>query len=73
MYPEFYAASNKAVINMDYYNSSIITLANSKVWLLIHPLLNEKIKSATKSQMYGTIKNFQLKISDKNIIAKCVK
>ena len=36
-------------------------------------LLNEKIKSVTKSQTYGTIKNFQLKIKDKNIITKCVK
>ena len=28
---------------MDYYNSSIIALANSDTWLLIHPSLNEKL------------------------------
>ena len=34
------------VINIIYqlnYNSSLITLANSKVWLIIHPSVSEKI------------------------------
>ena len=41
MFPELYTPEGE--INMDYYNSSIMTLANSDTWLLIHPSLNEKL------------------------------
>ncbi len=42
MYPDFYAAQQGAQLNMEYYNSSLVSLANSKVWLLIHPSFNDK-------------------------------
>ena len=36
MFPDFYAASGaNCEINMDYYNSSVIALANSNIWILI--------------------------------------
>ncbi|MBR2069243.1 MAG: hypothetical protein IJ877_05720 [Candidatus Gastranaerophilales bacterium] len=41
MLPDLYCA--KGEINMDYYNSSIIALANSDIWLLIHPSLSERL------------------------------
>ena len=44
MFPDFYASTGtNCEINMDYYNSSVIALANSNIWLLIRPSLNEKI------------------------------
>ncbi len=41
MLPDLYSA--KTEVNMDYYNSSIVALANSEIWLLVHPSLNEKL------------------------------
>lgn len=51
MLPDLYTTNGE--INMDYYNSSIIALANSDTWFLIHPPLDEKltlnmIRSAAK-------------------------
>ncbi len=54
MFPDFYAAQGQnCELNMEYYNSSLVALANSKVWLLVHPSFDEKIifdlfKSALK-------------------------
>ena len=41
MLPDLY--TTKGEINLDYYNSSVIALANSDIWLLVHPSLNEKL------------------------------
>ena len=44
MFPSLYSINNDTVeMNISYYNSSLITLANSKVWLIIHPSVNEKV------------------------------
>lgn len=44
MFPNFYAQNEKDVeINLDYYNMANIAFANSQVWLIIHPSLDDKI------------------------------
>ena len=44
MFPNYYsAAGSEAFMNMDYYNMASIALANSDVWLLVHPSLSEKM------------------------------
>ena len=43
MFPELYACSNKGEINLEYYNEAFIQLANSDVWFVVHPSMNEKI------------------------------
>ncbi len=44
MFPNLYSINeNTAEMDISYYNSSLITLANSKVWLIIHPSVSEKI------------------------------
>ncbi|MBR3604727.1 MAG: hypothetical protein IKL52_01710 [Candidatus Gastranaerophilales bacterium] len=45
MYPEFYAPQEGAKVNLEYYNSALVSLANSEVWLLIHPSFNDKTSS----------------------------
>jgi len=45
MLPDFYAPTQGEELNMEYYNSSFASLANSKIWLLIHPSFNDKISS----------------------------
>ncbi len=37
------AKKGDCTININYYNSCAIAMANSKIWLLIHPSLDEKI------------------------------
>ena len=75
MLPELYAT--KGEINMEYYNSSLTTLANSQVWLLMRPSLNDKlafdmIKSAIKvskkvREVYILDKDINIKESYKRI------
>ena len=43
MFPELYACGNKGEINLEYYNEAFIQLANSDVWFVVHPSINEKI------------------------------
>lgn len=44
MFPDFYAANKKNnQINMTYYNNALVALANSKVWVLIHPSIEDKL------------------------------
>lgn len=45
MYPDFYAPAEGAKVNLEYYNSALVSLANSEVWLLIHPSFNDKTSS----------------------------
>ena len=43
MYPDFYYSNNdSSEINMDYYNYSMIALAESDVWLIIKPSCEDK-------------------------------
>ena len=46
MHIDIYAQSKNEKINTDYYNEALVNLANSKVWLLIHPSFNDKISSS---------------------------
>lgn len=44
MFPNFYTANNENIqMNLDYYNSALMSLAESKVWVVIHPVLEDKI------------------------------
>ncbi len=46
MFPDFYAANKQNnQINMNYYNNALVSLANSKVWVLIHPSTEDKLFS----------------------------
>ncbi|MBQ8475731.1 hypothetical protein IJ531_01570 [bacterium] len=74
MVPDLYTLRSE--INMDYYNSSIISLANSDTWLLIHPSLNEKltlnmIRSALK--VSSQVKEIYILDKDINVRETCKK
>ncbi len=44
MFPIYYSQNDRDVeINLDYYNMANIAFANSQVWLIIHPSLDDKI------------------------------
>ncbi len=46
MFPNFYAANKQNnQINMKYYNNALVSLANSKVWVLIHPSTEDTLFS----------------------------
>ena len=69
MLPELYTL--KGDLNMDFYNSSIVTLANSDTWLLIHPSLNEKLTfNMIKSAIQVSTKLKEVYILDKDINVK---
>ena len=65
---------------IQFYNEALINLANSKVWLLIHPSFNDKIsssliKSALKvssctEEVFILDKDINTRESYKNIIAE---
>ena len=66
MLPNLYAV--KGEIDMNYYNSSIIALANSDIWLLIHPSLNEKLTlDMIRSALKVSSKVKEIYILDKDI------
>ena len=66
MLPDLY--SPKGEINMDYYNSAIITLANSDTWLLVHPSLTEKLTlNMIRSAMKVSSKVKEVYVLDKDI------
>jgi NAD-dependent SIR2 family protein deacetylase len=69
MLPEIYATSKvNSQINMEYYNQAIISLANSKVWLLIHPSLEEKVTlNVLRSALMVSNKVEEIFIIDKDI------
>lgn len=46
MYTDIYAQSENEKINIDYYNEALDNLANSKVWLLVHPSFSDKISAS---------------------------
>ena len=44
MFPSYYAQNDRDIeINLDYYNMANIAFANSQVWLVIHPSIDDKI------------------------------
>ncbi len=46
MFPNLYYAQNaNCEINLEYYNSAVVSLVGSEIWFLIHPFSNEKITS----------------------------
>ena len=68
MLPEFYAQSEGVEINMEYYNSAFVSLANSKVWLLIHPSFNDKVSSDLIESAFRVSKTVEeVYILDKDI------
>ncbi len=69
MLPELYTV--KGEINMDYYNASIVTLANADTWLLIRPSLSEKLTfDMIKSAIKVSSKVKEVYILDKDINTK---
>ena len=66
MLPDMY--TSRGQINMDYYNSALIALANADTWLLIHPPLNEKLTfSLINSASKVSSKLKEVYILDKDI------
>ena len=66
MLPNLYCSQSQ--LNMDYYNSSLIALANSDTWLLIHPSLSEKITlNMIRSALKVSSKVKEIYIFDKDI------
>ncbi len=44
MFPNFYAANNQEIqMNLDYYNNALMALVDSDVWVVIHPILEDKV------------------------------
>ncbi|MBQ4647310.1 MAG: hypothetical protein IJB79_08175 [Candidatus Gastranaerophilales bacterium] len=80
MYPDLYATGEKALLNIEYYNKALVNLANSQVWLLIHPSYADKtssklIESALKvssnvKEIYVLDKDINIREHYKNIISK---
>ena len=80
MFPELYASSDDAVINFEYYNEALITLANSKVWLLIHPTFMDKkasnmLETALRvskcvEEIYVIDKDINVRETYKNVIGE---
>ncbi len=81
MFPNFYAQNERDVeINLDYYNMANIAFANSEVWLIIHPSLDDKItinllRSALKvsnqvEEIYIIDKDINVREAYKNLFAE---
>ncbi len=81
MFPNFYAQNDRDVeINLNYYNMANIAFANSKVWLVIHPSLDDKVtinllRSALKvsnqvEEIYIIDKDINVRETYKNLFAE---
>lgn len=80
MYPDFWASNEEAKINLQYYNESLINLANSPIWLIIHPTYNDKISSDliesalrisnVVKEVYILDKDINIRENYKNFISK---
>lgn len=80
MYPDFWAATKEAQLNLENYNKGLVELANSKVWLVIHPTFADKttselIESALKvgncvEEIYVLDKDINTRENYKNFISK---
>ena len=71
MFPNYYSTSgSEAFVNMDYYNIASIALANSDVWLLVHPSLSEKMSMnmlKTSLKVSSCVKEIYILDKDINI------
>ena len=70
MFPSLYALGRDSIsqINVEYYNSSLIALASAKVWLIIHPQLEDKTEmNMLKSALKMSNKTQSVFIVDKDI------
>ena len=68
MYVEFYAQAEGEEVNMENYNSALVSLANSKVWFLIHPSFNDKTSSDMIESAFRASKTVEeVYILDKDI------
>lgn len=70
MFPNLYAIKKDAAseIDMNYYNSCLIALAKSKVWLIIHPQLEDKTEiNMLKTALMLDSKTESIFIVDKDI------
>ena len=46
MFPNFYTADNQNIqINLEYYNNALLSLVNSDIWVVIHPILEDRVMS----------------------------
>lgn len=80
MYPDFWAATKEAQLNLENYNKGLVELANSKIWLVIHPTFADKttselIESALKvgncvEEIYVLDKDINTRENYKNFISK---
>ena len=80
MYVDFWAPIENAHLNLEYYNKGLINLANSKVWLVIHPSFADKttsklIESALRissnvEEIYVLDKDINTRENYKNFISK---
>jgi len=80
MYPDFWAADSEAKLNLEYYNKALVNLANSKVWLVIHPSFSDKttsqlIESALRvssnvEEIYVLDKDINIRENYKTFISK---
>ena len=69
MLPDLYCPQGE--VNLDYYNSGIVELANSNILLLIHPSVNEKLSlNMIKSSAKVSSKLQEVYILDKDINAR---
>ncbi len=77
MYPEIYTINkNSSELNINYYNSALISLASSKVWLIIHPKLKDEteinlLKTALKTN--NQTENIFIVDKDINVRENCKK
>ena len=81
MFADFYASDSiKGEINTAYYNSALTVLSKSTVWLLIHPLLDQKITfnllttalevSNSVDEIYVIDKDINVRENCKNIFSQ---
>jgi len=69
MFPNFYTANNNEIqMNLEYYNNALMSLVNSTVWVVIHPILEDKVMTNLilgAAKLNTTLK--QIYILDKDI------
>ena len=79
MYPQYYATTKDSVINLEYYNEALINLANSPIWLLIHPsycdktsyaLIESALKVSNIEEVYILDKDFNVRETYRNLVLK---
>ena len=68
MFPDFYSNQDNGELNLDYYSEALISLANSEVWFIVHPVMEEKaIVSLLSNALKLNTKIKDIFILDKDI------